>query len=164
MSRGVFCGDRASHDNAVIRTMAGYDMVGSPDEAYYARQYLHWIIPELQRRFPHGLARILDLGCGQGRFKIPLARWGLKGGGQVVGVDLAGPALEKARERSRGLTNVTFQEADVLGFLRGQEDGSADVVLLIEVTFFLPSWRDVLTEMARVLRPAGVSFVAFRSQ
>ncbi len=35
---------------------------------------------------------------------------------------------------------------------------------MIEVTFFLPSYREVLREAARLLQPGGVFFVAFRSQ
>lgn len=154
----------ASHKEAVIRTMAGYDMMGSKDEAYYARQYFHWILPELEARFQGTGPLILDLGCGQGRFSLPLARWNLGRGGKVIGVDLAPTALEKARERGRDLPNLSFQEADVLEFLRAQKDNFADAILLIEVTFFLPQWREVLREIARVVKPGGVSFAAFRSQ
>lgn len=157
-------GDMASHKEAVVRTMAGYDMMGNPDEAYYAKQYMHWILPELESRFPGPGPFILDLGCGQGRFSLPLARWNLQRGGKVTGVDLAGPALEKARERALGLENLRFQEADLLEFLKGQKDSSVEVVLLIEVTFFLPKWKETLSEIARVLKPGGVSFAAFRSQ
>jgi len=32
------------------------------------------------------------------------------------------------------------------------------------VTFFMPSYREVLKELARLLRPGGVAFIAFRSQ
>lgn len=154
----------ASHNEAVIRTMVGYDMMGSPDEVYYARQYMHWILPELEARFPGQEPFILDLGCGQGRFSIPLARWSHGRGGEVTGVDLAGPALEKARQRAMGLENLRFQEADLLEFLKGQKNDSVEVVLLLEVTFFLPQWKEALGEIARVLKPGGVSFVAFRSQ
>lgn len=159
-----FEGEMASHKEAVIRTMAGYDMMGSSDELYYARQYMHWILPELEVRFPKSGPFILDLGCGQGRLSLPLAYWSLERGGEVKGVDLAGPALEKARQRAWDLPNLSFQEADLLEFMRAQEQDSADVILLIEVTFFLPEWKEVLAETARVLKPGGVSFVAFRSQ
>lgn len=154
----------ASHKEAVIRTMAGYDMMGSPDESYYARQYMHWILPELESRFQGHGPFILDLGCGQGRLSLPLAKWNLGRGGQVLGVDLAGPALVKARQRSSELPNLSFQQGDLLEYLKAQQKDCADVILLLEVTFFLPQWRETLREIARVLKPGGVSFVAFRSQ
>lgn len=155
--------DLPSHNEAIIRTMTRYDMTANPDEAYYARQYLHWIIPELEFRFPNRNARVLDLGCGQGRLAIPIASWA-SGKGEVVGVDLTGPAIEKARENAGGLDSVSFVSSDILQFLRVQGDSTWNVVLLIEVTFFLPSWREVLGEIARVLKPGGVAFVSFRSQ
>jgi len=166
MSQDSPPGERSSHEAAVIRTMTDYDMVESPDEPYYANQYLHWILPELSSRFPDRRAEILDLGCGQGRLSIPLAEWCATGGGRVTGVDLTPSAVEKARGRAaaRGLSNVTFHQGDARGFARGLAEASANALLLLEVTFFLPTYRDLLREMARLVRPGGVLFVSFRSQ
>jgi ubiquinone/menaquinone biosynthesis C-methylase UbiE len=158
--------DWSSHEAAVIRTMTEYDMVESPDEPYYARQYLHWILPEIGARFPDRRVEVLDLGCGQGRLTLPISRWCDPGGGRVTAVDLTASAVEKARAHASeaGLSNVTFHVGDVLTFTRGLGDASVDVAMLIEVTFFLPTYREVVREMARVLRPGGILFAAFRSQ
>ncbi len=158
--------DWGEHHQAVIRTMTDYDMVENRDEEYYARQYLHWILPELSSRYPGRRLGILDLGCGQGRLSLPLAQWCARGGGTVEAVDITPSAVDKARARasSLGLSNVTFREADLLTFMRDRMDASWDVILLIEVTFFLPTYREVLFEMARALRHGGVIFVAFRPQ
>src|SRR5258708_31796979 len=88
--------ERVHHNQAVVRIMDGYDMVKEPDEPYYGRQYLRFILPELERRYPERRTRILDLGCGQGRLALPLARWSSQGGGTVVGVDLTPAAVAKA--------------------------------------------------------------------
>lgn len=146
--------------------MTRYDMVKHPDEPYYARQYLHWILPELADRYPERHIRIVDLGCGQGRLSIPLAEWCASGQGTVAGADLTPAAVAQARSyaANRSLTNASFYEKDVLDFAQALDDESADAILLIEVSFILPSYRQVLKEAARILRPGGVLFAAFRSQ
>ena len=58
--------------------------------------------------------RVLDVGSGVGDVAFLAAELvGPKG--EVVGIDLDGSALEKARERARllGLSNVTFVEGDI---------------------------------------------------
>jgi SAM-dependent methyltransferase len=155
-----------AHATAVIRDMSSYDMVTHPDEAYYADQYLHWIFHDLENHFSDQQVRILDLGCGQGRLSLPLAQWCSVAGGVVAGVDLTPSAVQRAQENAaaRKLGNVVFRVSDVLAFLRSQPDESADIVLLTEVTFFLPFCDEVLREIARVLRFGGVLFASFRSQ
>lgn len=151
------------HANAVISAMSRYDMVRHPDESYFARQYLHWIMPELADRFPSRQADILDIGCGQGRFTIPLAQWTT---GRVLGVDLTPAAVAAAQKyaQDQGLTNIRVHHADLLPFVRSLPDSSIDVVLFIEVSFFLPSLSEALEEIARVLKPASLLCASFRSQ
>ena len=60
-------------------------------------------------------ARILDLGCGPGRFCLPLARLGY----EVTGVDRTRPFLEEAERRAgeAGLS-IEFVQADMREFSR----------------------------------------------
>jgi SAM-dependent methyltransferase len=166
MKEGSRPDDWSSHEAAVIRTMTDYDMTTAPDEAYYARQYLHWILLDLESRFRDKCPEVLELGCGQGRLTAPLATWCTSRGGRVMASDLAPSAVEKAAAYAarHGVTNVSFHQGDALEHARGIKGASLDVGLLIEVTFFLPTYREVIAEMARVLRPGGVLFVSFRSQ
>lgn len=154
------------HRSSIIRDMTRYNMVTHPDESYYAGQYSGWIVEELTNRYPERQAKIIDLGCGQGRLSVPLAEWCSSAGGTVTGVDITPAAVEYARRYAarRGLGNVTFQQGDVLEFARSLTDISADAILLVEVTFILRNCAEMLRETARVLRPGGVLFVAFRSQ
>lgn len=163
---GSVHGSKASaHDRAVARSAAAHDMAALPDELYYARHYLHWIRAALDASEVAG-RDLLDLGCGQGRLSLPLAEWCAERGGELVGVDFTRAAVEQANAyaRVRGVQNATFERADLLDFARALPDLSVDAVLLIEVTFFLPAYREALQEIARVLRPGGLAFVAFRSQ
>ena len=76
------------------------------------------VTEQLMRRA--GLApgmSVLDFGCGVGDVSTIAAR--LVGpGGRVTGLDMDAHTLSIARERAagRGLTNVTFAQADVIGF------------------------------------------------
>lgn len=144
--------------------MAQQDMVADPDEHYYCAQYWHWLHAECERRFPERSGRILDVGCGQGRLTLPLAAWFTNG--HVVGIDLSGDAIVKARRYAdqRGLTNLEFHAADALDAVSDISPSSVDLAVMTEVTFFMPSYKQVIADVARVLRPDGVLFISFRSQ
>src|SRR5436305_54994 len=66
--------DHRAHSDAVIESTIRYDMAAAPDEAYYQSQYWHWIHQALDSQAINSDATCLDLGCGQGRLTIPLAR------------------------------------------------------------------------------------------
>ncbi|MGH2458574.1 MAG: class I SAM-dependent methyltransferase, partial [Chloroflexota bacterium] len=162
----IVAGDRlAAHRQAVIDAATRHDMISHPDELYYAEQYLYWIEQDLVGRFPDRALRILDLGCGQGRIALPLAQR-YAPDVRVTGVDLTPAVVDAARRhaRDRHLSNVVFQEADVLEFARSRPNACADVIVFLEVSFILPTLRDVSREIGRILRPGGLLFIAGRSQ
>ncbi|HOR47182.1 MAG TPA: class I SAM-dependent methyltransferase, partial [Caldisericia bacterium] len=55
-----------------------------------------WFLDEAEKMYPDGL-RVLDLGCGNGRNAVPLARMGCK----VTGVDISKVALSLLKEKSQ---------------------------------------------------------------
>jgi SAM-dependent methyltransferase len=91
--------------------------------------------------------RILDAGCGTGGTTVELRRFG-----EVVGIDLAWPALEPAR--GRGLTSLARASIESLPF------GAAtfDVATSFEVVYHLGVANDAsaLKEIRRVLKPGGL--------
>jgi SAM-dependent methyltransferase len=54
-------------------------------------------------------ARLLDAGCGTGRYAVELARWGY----EVTGLDVSAELLAVARQQA-GAGRVTFAHADLL--------------------------------------------------
>jgi SAM-dependent methyltransferase len=91
--------------------------------------------------------RVLDLGCGAGRFVGALRR----AGAEPVGVEIARAALERAARNAPG-ADLRLLEPD--GSLP-LEHGSADLVWCSEVLEHVADTDHVLLEVRRVLRPGG---------
>src|SRR5437899_9751350 len=81
--------------------------------------------------------RVLDACCGTGASALPAAH-AVGGGGQVLGLDLAEPALVLARAKAhaQGLTNIEFRAVDVEH--TGLPSASFDAVVGVFGVFFLP--------------------------
>lgn len=89
--------------------------------------------------------RVLDLGCRTGALTQSFLP-----GNDVVGMDIDAKALERAAER--GIDTVQGNVEDPLPF----EDASFDVVVCGELFEHVRFPDDLVTEIARVLRPDGV--------
>jgi SAM-dependent methyltransferase len=87
--------------------------------------------------------RVLDLGCGAGRFVAALRDHGA----DAVGVDLAEGALERARRNVPG--------AEFLATTAELPDSSVDLVWCSEVLEHVPDTAGLLSEARRVLRTGG---------
>jgi S-adenosylmethionine-dependent methyltransferase len=118
----------------------------------------------IARHLPAG-ARVLDIGGGPGRYAI----WLAERGHHVVLADLSDDLLGIARRRLAA-AHPTVQQAieDVVAAdacdLSRWEDGSFDAAVCLGPFYHLPAAADrerAASELARVVRPGGVVFVAF---
>lgn len=96
--------------------------------------------------------RVLDVGCGEGRFAAALAREGA----EVVAIDVAEEPLRRARAHHPDL-DVRLVDADAPLPLA---DSSFDVVWGGEVIEHIADTSRWLSEVRRVLRSAGVLLIS----
>ncbi|MGH2428488.1 MAG: class I SAM-dependent methyltransferase [Candidatus Limnocylindria bacterium] len=150
---------RAGILDHVRATYAGYASVGrdalwsaaNPGYARLASDHRSRLLADLAASVADAGARVIDLGCGDGR----TAELALGGGLQLewTGVDLLEERVERARARA---LNARFlaTSADDLPF----GDASFDVAVASTLFSSLPSdelEQAVAAEIARVLRPDG---------
>ncbi len=119
---------------------------------YQARKYEQIMALLPDRRFDE----VLDLGCGLGLLSQHLA---LRAN-RVLGLDLAGAALDHARRRGSLLDNLRFAQGDVLD-LPASMDGRFDLVVVADTLYYLSPLDDALLKrlsarFAALLRPGGV--------
>ena len=97
--------------------------------------------------------RVLDIGCGTGQSTRDAAR--LAAPGSVVGVDLSGRMLERARRRAMedGLGNVEFVQADAQ--IHRFEPEAFDVAISRTGAMFFGDPVAAFANIGAALRPAG---------
>lgn len=94
--------------------------------------------------------RALEVGCGLGRFTLPLAASGVP----IEGMDLSPMLLERFRAFDAGRFNVPVTVGDILA-PPAEFAGRFDVVLGLFVLHHLADLDDALAGMGRLLKPGG---------
>jgi SAM-dependent methyltransferase len=103
---------------------------------------------------PRG-AKLLDIGCGTGRFAIPLAT---KLRFNVTGADFSKEMLEKAKEKdSKRLVKWDLENAQSLTY----PDNSFDIVFMSHLLHHCDDPDEVIRECWRVLKVPGAILVRY---
>jgi ubiquinone/menaquinone biosynthesis C-methylase UbiE len=93
-------------------------------------------------------ARVLEIGVGTGRIALPMSEHV----GAIYGVDLSRPMMDRLRaKRTQEAIHLALADASRLPFAAGSFDGA----VAVHVFHLIPTWREVLGEVARVLRPGA---------
>lgn len=99
--------------------------------------------------------RVLELGCSEGLYTVSLAARAQS----LLAVDISATAVDRARERCRGLSNVTFRTWDLR---RDPLDGPFDLIVAMSVLETLDRPSDLHAarhKLVSLLRPGGLLFV-----
>ena len=91
-------------------------------------------------------AYLLDVGTGTGRISIPLLERGL----DLIGCDLSAKMLMRLQEKYPS-ARIAQADATYLPF----PSHHFGFVMTVHILHLIPSWRDVLREIWRVLQPGG---------
>lgn len=118
-----------------------------------------WLTADEQDRFIEWLQlgpgkALLDIACGSGATTLRIAQ---RTGCSVVGIDIHREAIERGRELSsqRHLEDTARFELVDAGRALPFADGVFDALICIDAINHLPDRAHVLSEWARVLKPAG---------
>lgn len=97
--------------------------------------------------------RVLDVGCGTGQTTLLAARRAHDG--NVVGIDISSPMLERARRDAdaEGIGNVTFEQGDAQ--VHPFPAGGFDVVLSRGGVMFFADHVAAFANLGRALTPEG---------
>jgi ubiquinone/menaquinone biosynthesis C-methylase UbiE len=105
-----------------------------------------------------GKKKILDVGCGYGRFTIPLAKFGF----EIEGIDITPSLIKKAKEDSKEEgVNITFRVGDMRNLPYKNESFDAIICMwsvFVELTKESDQLKSV-KEMLRVLKKEGIALI-----
>lgn len=129
------------------RAAGYYDKTRSIDPAVWKR------VVEVLTNELRGRGLVLEAGVGTGRAALPVREADIP----VVGIDISEAMMAKLREKTGGTPPFPLAAADAgtLPF----PDQTFGAAYLIHVLHLIPGWRDVLGEIARVIRRPGVVLV-----
>ncbi len=124
----------------------------SVEPAEDLKKFGRWIDREFGKGYLDNRTNVLDLGCGNGRNIIYLAKeFGCKG----IGYDISEEAIKQAREASLGL-HLTFVARSIAGKFELENDSMDLIVDMMASHYLRERERGVyLEEISRVLKPGG---------
>jgi ubiquinone/menaquinone biosynthesis C-methylase UbiE len=132
----------------------GWDAAAADYEPLWQAQLAPAQTALLAAADPRPGEQVLDLACGTGLIGFAAAE-AVGPSGWVVGTDLSGRMIERARETAleRGVSNASFARMDAERL--DLPDAGFDVVTCALGLMYLPEPERALHEMRRVLRPGG---------
>jgi predicted TPR repeat methyltransferase len=173
--------DRDDRHGATLHLMRlGVEAMGEMPEAYvrtlfdqYAPEFNRALLETLNYRGPRVLRdavrevlkaegrdeqfrRAVDLGCGTGLAARAFAR----SAAEIVGYDLSPGMIEQARQID---LYDHLAVADMVAALRGEADGSTDLIFSADAVVYLSDLAPLFTEVSRVLSDDGLFACTFET-
>lgn len=138
-----------------------YDMYKEPSEVFFSEIYLHFILQDLKEFFLTSPISILDVGCGQGRLSIPLA----KEGHRVTAIDISSDALKKAQQyANEQKVCIQFKQMDPTESDFHILDQQFDCLICTEMIYMVDDPEGLIEKFQKMVKPKGLIIISFRTQ
>ncbi|KEA62877.1 putative methyltransferase [Marinobacterium lacunae] len=128
------------------RAAEKYSKKKVPDEARYQRK-----LSETQEFLTQGM-HLLEFGCGTGTTAIHHSPYVHK----IDAIDVSEKMIEigRAKAEAAGVSNITFSRSTLEAF--NASSSSLDAVLGLNVIHLVPNRKELIAEVARVLKIGGI--------
>ena len=118
---------------------------------FYYKEYIRY--DAILKKIPETTQKVLDLGCGDGFLSCRIAEKGY----QVTSFDLSLNRLKRFKEQAERL-NIQQIEGDIANVDLPTE--SFDLIVCSEVIEHLPNYKEVLSEVWRLLKKGGYFIIS----
>ena len=135
-----------------------YDSTSVPERYHSSRALAsadvgRWV-GLVHKAIPYGTSKsLIDLGCGTGRFTVPLAE---QLGVPVIGVDPSQKMLREA-ERHGSASRIAYRVGSAESI--PVDTGSGALIFMSNAIHHVKNLERALREMIRVLQPRGIVFI-----
>lgn len=134
----------------------GWSGLGAPFNRWLYRQRGR-VFDRVSRayRFDQAPPRVLEIGPGHGFY---VARWRRLGVRDLLGIDIAVPAVQRLRTR---FPRYRFEVGEIGGAV--QPPLAFDVVTAFDVLFHITddaAWQRAITQVATAVRPGGLALIS----
>jgi len=144
-----------------ILASSRYDMYKEPSEAFFSEIYLHFIQQDLREFSSTSPISILDVGCGQGRLSIPLA----KEGHRVMGIDISSDALKKGRQYAdEQKVSIQFKQMDLTDADFNIMNQQFDCLVCTEMIYMVDNPEGLIEKFQKMVKPNGIIIISFRTR
>lgn len=101
---------------------------------------------------------VLDYGCGPGSFVFPASEM-VGSSGKIYAADIHPTAIKMIAKKvkRKNISNIETIQTDCATSI---QNNSVDVVLLYDIIHMLNNIKEILTELARILKPDGILSVS----
>src|SRR3990167_73658 len=138
------------YERGPIRGVHTKHLALSDDPSEDFLKFIRWIEREYGKTFLRQGSSVLDLGCGNGRNLIHLAKtYGVRG----TGFDTSKEAITQAKEKSKDM-HTQYEVRSIAGALSLADESQTLVLDMMASHYLKKEERDFLhQETARVLKP-----------